>query len=295
MGGRLDSTNVITPELSLITNIGLDHQQFLGNTLPEIANEKAGIIKSGIPLVISEKQEETVAVFRKKAGAENAGIHFAADWFDITDAGWEDGKRLVKVRNSIRHESSSYRLSLGGDYQLKNLGGILASLEILRNGGWIIPESAVSKGLEKVKENTGLRGRWDVLQKEPLMICDTAHNEDGVKEAMRQLQTLTRRKLWMIWGMVNDKDHHKVISLLPENALYIACQPDIPRALSSAQMNEMLLKSGRKSREIPKVEEAISFVLSQAEKQDLIYIGGSTFTVASIPEKFFQEEIKPLP
>ena len=294
MGGRLDSTNVIRPELSLITNIGYDHQKFLGDNLPQIAFEKAGIIKSGVPVVISEKQAETEAVFRKKAGAVNSGIHFAADWFDICDAGWEDGKRLVETRNLLRNESRQYRLSLGGDYQLKNLGGVLASVEILRNQGWAVPESALSNGLEKVKENTGLRGRWDVLQKEPLMICDTAHNEDGVREAMRQLQALPCKKLWMIWGMVNDKDHEKVISLLPENARYIACQPDIPRALCSAEMNGMLLTSGRESREITKVEEAVSFALSQAEKQDVIYIGGSTFTVASIPEKFFQAEIKPL-
>ena len=287
MGGRLDSTNVITPELSLITNIGYDHQKFLGDTLPQIAFEKAGIIKAGIPVIVSEKQAETEAVFRQKAAVEKAGIHFAADCFSIRDRGFDQGNRLASVLNLKNAEEKNYRLSLGGTYQLKNLGGILSSVEKLRELGWSIPENAVSAGLENVKKNTGLRGRWDVLQKEPLMICDTAHNEDGVREAMLQLQQIPCGKLWMIWGMVNDKDHHKVIALLPENARYIACQPDIPRALSSAEMNEMLLASGLESEEVQKVEDAVSLVLSRAGKEDLIYIGGSTFTVASIPEKFF--------
>jgi dihydrofolate synthase/folylpolyglutamate synthase len=240
-----------------------------------------------VPVVISERQADTETVFRQKAAIENAGIHFAADCFSIRNGGFDQGNRLASVLNLKNAEERNYRLSLGGTYQLKNLGGILSSVEKLRDLGWSIPENAVSAGLENVKKNTGLRGRWDVLQKEPLMICDTAHNEDGVREAMLQLQQIPCAKLWMIWGMVNDKDHNKVIALLPENARYIACQPDIPRALSSAEMNEMLLASGLESAEVQKVEDAVSLVLSRAGKEDLIYIGGSTFTVASIPEKFF--------
>lgn len=288
MGGRLDSTNVITPELSLITNIGLDHQQFLGNTLPEIAFEKAGIIKAGVPVIISEAREETAAVFNRRAGEENSAIQFAGFRYDVSDAGiFAGNKRLALVHDKKTAEKRFLCLSLAGNYQFKNLCGILASVELLRDKGYAISDESLREGLEKVKENTGLRGRWDVLMEKPLVICDTAHNEDGVRQVVAQLNKIPCRKLWMIWGMVNDKDHGKVISLLPENALYIACQPDIPRALSSAEMNEMLLASGRESHEIPKVEEAMIFVLRQAEKEDLIYIGGSTFTVASIPEKFF--------
>jgi dihydrofolate synthase/folylpolyglutamate synthase len=289
MGGRLDSTNVITPELSLITNISYDHQKFLGDTLPQIASEKAGIIKPGIPVIISETQAETQAVFRQKAEEEKARIHFAEDWFSMEDAGHENGRKKVKVKDLRRNTEAEYRLSLGGNYQQKNLGGILASVEMLRNLGWKIPETALFSGLEKVKENTGLRGRWDVLQKEPLVICDTAHNEDGVREAMAQMASIRMGQHWLIWGMVNDKDHRKVISLLPRNARYIACQPDIPRALPATEMNVLLLENGLESTMISKVEEALSYCLEHAAKEDVIYVGGSTFTVASLPEKFFSE------
>jgi dihydrofolate synthase/folylpolyglutamate synthase len=273
MGGRLDSTNVITPELSLITNISYDHQKFLGDTLPQIASEKAGIIKPGIPVIISETQAETQAVFRQKAEEEKARIHFAEDWFSMEDAGHENGRKKVKVKDLRRNTEAEYRLSLGGNYQQKNLGGILASVEMLRNLGWKIPETALFSGLEKVKENTGLRGRWDVLQKEPLVICDTAHNEDGVREAMAQMASIRMGQHWLIWGMVNDKDHRKVISLLPRNARYIACQPDIPRALPATEMNVLLLENGLESTMISKVEEALSYCLEHAAKEDVIYVG----------------------
>jgi len=290
MGGRLDSTNVISPLFSLITNIGYDHQKFLGDTLPQIAGEKAGIIKSGIPVVISERQNETAPVFQAKALSENSQIIFAEDRFSMEDAGYENGKKKIRVTDVRTQTKSEFRLSLGGNYQQKNLAGILASVEILQKIGFPVTHQALLGGLEKVKENTGLRGRWDVLQREPLLICDTAHNEDGVKEVMAQLQNLSYQNLWMVWGMVNDKDHGKVISLLPEDARYIACQPDIPRALSSGEMQKMLTESGRHSIEISGVENAISHCLKLARKDDVIFVGGSTFTVASVPQKFFSEE-----
>jgi dihydrofolate synthase/folylpolyglutamate synthase len=278
---------VITPLLSLITNIGYDHQKFLGDTLPQIAGEKAGIIKSGVPVVISERQNETAPVFHAKALSENSDITFAEDRFSMEDSGYENGKKKLRVKDLNTQTESEFRLSLGGNYQRKNLAGILASVEILQKIGFPVTDQALRDGLEKVKENTGLRGRWDVLQKEPLLVCDTAHNEDGVKEVIAQLRSLPHRNLWMVWGMVNDKDHGKVISLLPEDARYIACQPDIPRALSSGEMQKMLTESGRQSIEISRVENAISHCLNLAGKDDLIFVGGSTFTVASIPQKFF--------
>lgn len=289
MGGRLDSTNVILPELSLITNIGLDHQQFLGNTLPEISFEKAGIIKTGVPVIISEYCEETASVFRNTAGKEKSSIQFAGLRYEVTNAGFSRGRRQVRVMDRHTGAESLFILSLGGNYQLKNLCGILSSVEILREKGYKIAPESLHTGLEKVTENTGLRGRWEVLQQKPLLVCDTAHNEDGVKEVMAQLQSLPYQNLWMVWGMVNDKDHGKVISLLPNDARYIACQPDIPRALSSGEMQKMLTESGRHSIEIAGVENAITYCLNLAGKDDVIFVGGSTFTVASIPQKFFSE------
>jgi dihydrofolate synthase/folylpolyglutamate synthase len=290
MGGRLDSTNVITPELSLITNIGFDHQQFLGDTLPQIAFEKAGIIKSGVPVIISEALEETASVFTQKASDENSAVYFAGMRYEVADGGFQDGKRLAHVRDKKTDKIDSFRLSLGGNYQMKNLCGILASVEMLREKGFRISEESLHSGLEKVKENTGLRGRWDVLRQKPLLVCDTAHNEDGIREVVAQLNEIPCRNLWMVWGMVNDKEHAKVISLLPRKARMLACQPDIPRALSAAAMHQMLEQSGFKSTLIENVGDAIAHCLSIARPEDVIFIGGSTFTVASIPEKFFSEQ-----
>jgi dihydrofolate synthase/folylpolyglutamate synthase len=183
----------------------------------------------------------------------------------------------------------NYRLSLGGNYQLKNLAGILASVEALNKLGYQISKQNLQDGLKKVKENTGLRGRWEVLRERPLLICDTAHNEDGIREVISQLNSLHRRgKLFLIWGMVNDKEHRKVVDLLPRDAEVIACQPDIPRALPATDMKRILEEVGFQSTLIPKVGDALDYCLKIAENEDVIYAGGSTFTVASIPEKYFQ-------
>jgi dihydrofolate synthase/folylpolyglutamate synthase len=294
MGGRLDSTNVITPELSLITNIGMDHQKFLGNTIGEIAGEKAGIIKPGIPVVISEDQEESRPVFMQKASLENAPIQFASEILQIEDLGIRNGKREIRAVYNQSQLVENYQLALTGNYQLKNIAGVLASVEQLKTTGYSISQQAISEGLENVKENTGLYGRWDVIQEKPMLICDTAHNEDGVKQIVTQLSSLSYKSLWLVWGMVDDKDHHKILSLLPKSAKVIACQPDIPRALSSEKMAELFKNSGFDCQEISEVGNAIHFCLEKAEPEDLIYVGGSTFTVASIPyEIFFGSQLNP--
>ena len=294
MGGRLDSTNVITPELSLITNIGMDHQKFLGDTIGAIASEKAGIIKPGIPVIISENQEESRPVFMQKASLENAPIQFAAEMLTIEDLGIRKGKREIMASHFQSKKVESYRLALTGNYQLKNIAGVLASIEQLKTTGYSISQQAISEGLEKVKENTGLYGRWDVIHEKPMLICDTAHNEDGVKQIVTQLSSLSYKTLWLVWGMVDDKDHHKILSLLPKSAKVIACQPDIPRALSSEKMAELFRNSGFDCQVISEVGNAIHFCLEKAEPEDLIYVGGSTFTVASIPsEIFFGSQLNP--
>lgn len=287
MGGRLDSTNVILPELSLITNIGLDHQQFLGNTISEIAFEKAGIIKPGVPVVVGEVLAETAPVFEEKSASSSSTLILAGNLFETSDFGMDGSQRLAEVRNLREGNQKCYRLSLPGAYQLKNLPGILASVDVLRSKGYQISETAISEGLRKVKENTGLRGRWDILKQKPLLICDIAHNEQGVREVMQQISRIPCKNLWIIWGMVNDKDHRKVIKLIPENARMIACQPDIPRALPAWEMQGLLTEAGLESREIADVNQALCYCMEKAEVEDVIFVGGSTFTVASIPEKFF--------
>ena len=287
MGGRLDSTNVINPELSLITSIGWDHQQFLGNSLAEIAFEKAGIIKPDVPVVIGEVLPETEGVFQKKSDATGSSLNLAGQLFNVQDLGLQEGLRRVQVTDRSNGNQFDLELGLTGIYQLKNLPGILASARLLRSRGFQISEGAIAAGIRKVKENTGLRGRWDVLQQNPLTICDIAHNEDGIREVMQQLCALPCKKLRIVWGMVSDKDHRKIIELLPRHAELIACQPDIPRALPAGEMQRLLTEAGLDSREIPEVPAALNYCLQYADSEDVIFIGGSNFTVASIPEKFF--------
>jgi dihydrofolate synthase/folylpolyglutamate synthase len=230
----------------------------------------------------------------QKASLENAPIQFAAEMLTIEDLGIRKGKREIVASHFQSKKVESYRLALTGNYQLKNIAGVLASVEQLKTTGYSISQSAIKEGLEKVKENTGLYGRWDVIQEKPMLICDTAHNEDGVKQIVTQLSSLSYKTLWLVWGMVDDKDHHKILSLLPKSAKVIACQPDIPRALSSEKMAELFRNSGFDCQEISEVGNAIHFCLEKAEPEDLIYVGGSTFTVASIPyEIFFGSQLNP--
>jgi dihydrofolate synthase/folylpolyglutamate synthase len=230
----------------------------------------------------------------QKASLENAPIQFAAELLTIEDLGIRNGKREIRAVYNQSQLVENYQLALTGNYQLKNIAGVLASIEQLKTTGYSISQHAISEGLEKVKENTGLYGRWDVIQEKPMLICDTAHNEDGVKQIVTQLSSLSYKTLWLVWGMVDDKDHHKILSLLPKSAKVIACQPDIPRALSSEKMAELFRNSGFDCQEISEVGNAIHFCLEKAEPEDLIYVGGSTFTVASIPsEIFFGSQLNP--
>jgi len=289
MGGRLDSTNIITPLVSLITNIGLDHQKFLGNTKPEIAVEKAGIIKTGIPIVVSEKQSETASIFSDTAKNKTSTLRFGTDNISIEDLGIEKGIRHVLANYQADQKKEKLELSLLGKYQLKNLAGILTSLDFIRDAGFDISEKAVFNGLKNVQKNTGLMGRWQILKEKPLLICDTGHNEDGLKEVFEQLKSYSCKNLWLIWGMVNDKDHSAILKLIPREAKLIATQPSLPRALSSSQMADLLKKEGLSCIEIQTVPKALDYVLKNADFKDLIFIGGSTFTVAEIPFEDFSE------
>ncbi len=259
MGGRLDSTNIITPELSVITNIGMDHTAFLGNDLSEIAGEKAGIIKKNIPVVIGEKHKETSFVFESKAKEEAAEIMFAED-----------------------SSYPKYHTDLKGDYQKKNLKTVLASLEVLKLKGWNIQEEAIINGLNNVKLHTGLQGRWDVLREKPKVICDTAHNAEGLKLVLKQLNKEKYQHLHIVLGVVNDKDLSTVLPLFPKEARYYFAKPNVPRGLDVGMLQKEAEKYGLEGGKFDSVHEAFLAAEEEALDQDLIFIGGSNFTVAEI-------------
>jgi dihydrofolate synthase/folylpolyglutamate synthase len=287
MGGRLDSTNIIRPLVSVITNIGLDHQKFLGNTLSEIAAEKAGIIKTEIPVVIGERTPATEAVFVSKTSDCHSVLTFAEDCYEVADLGISDGYRLAEAENRESGEKLKLKLSLLGDYQLRNLKGILTTTDLLRQQQFAIPDAAVSRGIARVQQNTGLMGRWQILQENPRVICDTGHNEDGIKMVMQQMKDLIYRKLWMVWGMVNDKDHANILRLLPREAIYLITEPRIPRAMPKEALNALFVENGLNTRIFDSVSDALNFALQEADKEDVVFIGGSTFTVADIPFEIF--------
>ena len=257
MGGRLDGTNIITPEVSLITNIGLDHTEFLGETLAEIAGEKAGIIKPQIPVVISETQPETEPVFRAVAKAQNAPIQFA-------DA----------------QDYPEFRTSLLGDYQRKNQKGVRAVLAALKN--FNIQTEQIQNGFLRVTENTGLLGRWQELQSSPRVICDTAHNREGLELVFQQLLRQPYRRLHLVLGFVKEKKLDQLLPLFPKQAQYYLSRPNIPRGMD-LNLLEQFFKSGAFSySRFNRIDEAYSAALAEAAPDDLIFIGGSTFTVAEV-------------
>jgi len=286
LGGRLDSTNVILPELCVITNIGWDHMQFLGETLPEIAGEKAGIIKPGVPVVISHRQAETTPVFLTKAAQINAPLVFAEDKIQIKRLGSKriEDRSLAAYELKKGTETTDMEYDLLGDYQRMNLPGILESVDQLRNQGWKISEEALKAGLAKVTQLTGLKGRWQILGEKPTVIADTGHNEPGIREILAQLETYTFTKLWMVIGMVQDKDISKILALLPKDALYVFCQADLPRALAANLLAEKAANFGLMGEIIPNVNQALAFARKNAVADDLIFVGGSTFVVAEIDD-----------
>ena len=291
LGGRLDSTNIILPELSVITNIGFDHMNLLGHTLPKIAFEKAGIIKPGIPVVVSEKQEITKEVFVTKAKEGSSDIIFASDEWQVedTDPQLEPDPELREIKVSAidnrSQPSSSFKigLDLTGSYQLKNIKAVLSSLSVLREKGYVITEDAMRNALKQVKALTGLQGRWQTLSHEgPLVICDTGHNEDGIKEVVKNIAATSFKQLHIVIGMVKDKDISKVLSLLPANAIYYFCQPMVERAKPAADLASEASAFNLNGQVYTSVALALEGAKRNAAREDLVFIGGSTFVVAEI-------------
>ena len=256
LGGRLDSTNVIIPELSIITNISLDHTHLLGNTLVKIAREKAGIIKKSIPVVIGETQKATKVVFIEKANKLSAPILFA------------DSQPVSRL--SIRQNTS---------YQKKNEQTTLISIDQLIKMGWAVSEDAIKRGLSNVIEKTGLQGRWQTIQNNPTVICDTGHNDAGIKLILEEIEKINYKQLHIVLGMVNDKNISQILSLLPRDAEYYFCKANIPRALNEIELHNAASQVGINGTKFSNVFSAITAANNQADLEDLIFIGGSAFVV----------------
>ncbi|SEM02105.1 dihydrofolate synthase / folylpolyglutamate synthase [Aquimarina amphilecti] len=259
LGGRLDSTNIIKPEVSVITNIGLDHTQFLGNTLEDIAREKAGIIKHNIPVVVGRTTVETKKVFLEKALENKSDIYFASDYDDI-----------------------SFSTDLKGRYQQENMKTVLQTVLILKEKGWSFSDKSLELGLANVVKNTSLLGRWQILGENPKVICDTAHNEDGLVCVMKQLSDERYEGLHVVLGVVNDKDLQSILPLFPINATYYFAKPEIGRGLKAEILQKEGLQFGLKGSCYNSVLLAYKAALEEANTEDLIYVGGSTFVVAEI-------------
>ena len=282
LGGRLDCTNIIHPDLCIITNISFDHVQFLGDTLAKIASEKAGIIKSGIPVVIGETTPETKPVFKQKAIDEKAPIHFAEEEQPLISSTIDArGKHIYQTQNYANLEGE-----LGGLCQEKNTNTLLSAIHILQTTGYHIKEEHVREGFAHVCSLTGLMGRWQKLQEQPTMICDTGHNKGGIQYIVEQLSRQTYRRLHIVMGMVNDKDISGVLSLLPKKAIYYFTKASVNRALSESEVQRLAKEAGLTGNTYASVTEAVQAAKEAADEEDFIFIGGSTFIVADLLSSF---------
>ena len=259
LGGRLDSTNIIKPEIAVITNIGLDHTRFLGETITKIAHEKAGVIKTETPVVIGEYTEETKAIFLSKSKETNSPILFAEDM------------SIPKLE-----------LDLLGDYQLKNSQTAYVALSVLKKMGWKLSKETIQAGLKKVVDNTGLAGRWQILNHSPKVICDTAHNREGLSLVIKQLNTVSYDQLHIVLGVVDDKNLDTILPLFPKNATYYFCKPNVVRGLEEEELKQKASQYSLVGQTYSSVNKAYKKSLIAAAKNDLIFVGGSTFVVAEV-------------
>lgn len=281
LGGRLDSTNVITPVLSVITNISFDHMQFLGNTLPEIAGEKAGIIKPGVPVVIGETHPESAPVFIAKAKVENAPIYFADQHIRAAIVEEDASHTYFEVLQEGQLHYPRLAANLHGEYQMLNLQTVLQALSCLP-ADWEINEESITTGLKNLVPLTRFMGRWQVLGQNPTIIADSAHNEAGIQLAMQQLAKVPRKQLHMVIGVVRDKDLDKMLPQLPVEATYYFAKPDIPRGLEAEVLQKAAAVQGRKGRAYSSVRNALKAARRKAQPDDVIYVGGSIFVLAEI-------------
>ena len=281
MGGRLDSTNIITPNLSVITNIGYDHTVFLGDTLEKIAGEKAGIIKSGIPVVIGETQSETEHVFIKTATEKGSRIEFADQYYK-TEYSMQTiaGKQSFNISLNDKIVYADLQIDLLGIYQRKNIITVLRSIDLLNEKDYQIDFESIYKGISNASKSTGLFGRWQIINQNPLIVCDTGHNFEGLSYVVDQIKNTPYKNLHMVFGVVDDKNVDKVMDILPKDAMYYFTRASIPRALNQDLLKQKAIKYGLRGESYPKVSIAIENAKKNAGVNDLIFIGGSTFVVA---------------
>lgn len=282
LGGRLDSTNILTPVLSVITNIGFDHMQVLGDTLDKIAGEKAGIMKPGIPVVIGEKQVETAPVFVAKAARLASPLFFAEDQYHAEDWHYEQEALVIEVSENGKTDHQKYQLDLTGQYQAKNLLTVLESCRQLKAAGFTLEEEAMIKGLRHAKKETGLHGRWETIQQHPRVVLDVAHNESGMNELLKQLELTSYHQLHIVLGMVKDKDVDTVVKMLPPTARYYFTNAQMPRAMAAAELQAKAAARGLRGHVFASVNEAIIEAKSHAHKDDLILVCGSVFLVGEV-------------
>ena len=288
LGGRLDSTNIITPVLSIITNISMDHTEFLGSDIPSIAREKGGIIKEGVPLVTGRAREDSQAVLQGMARERKAPYVCAGEIYQVrfrTLTG--DGNTMFRYAKKDGPELFSISCDLNGDYQEENILTVLVALEELQKLGWKIKPAHITGGFASVVASTGIRGRWQTIGHNPRSICDTAHNVDGIAAVIRQIRETPWKRLHMVWGMVNDKDPDRIFPLLPEEASYYFSRATVPRAMDEQLLAERGREFGLKGRAYPGVGEAYRAAMKDAGVDDLIFTGGSTFVVADLLNEFF--------
>jgi folylpolyglutamate synthase/dihydrofolate synthase len=287
LGGRLDSTNIIYPELSIITNIGWDHMNMLGNTLELIAAEKAGIIKENIPVVIGERSKESDPVFKSVADSKAASLYFAEDRFAVSNYQLEENNLCVCIHDKAKRNDKWYTLDLPGIYQTKNLVTVLQCIELLKD--WNIEDDDVLSALSSVKSITGFQGRWDIIHKDPLVVLDVAHNRNGIEQMMRHVNQIRKQKLHIILGTVKDKELNRILPLFPKQAIYYFTQADIPRALEADQLQSEAEKYHLQGETYSNVNAAFQAALLKANAEDMILICGSIFLVAEVNRKLITQ------
>ena len=287
LGGRLDSTNIISPLISIITNISYDHQNLLGDTLEAIASEKAGIIKPNIPVIIGKRQPETETLFIEKANEVNTEIYFAQDLYEplVIHNPPDKPKAYLTYKDKVRNYHIQLSSDLKGGYQIENIATVLSALSILNKiGSQPVTYNAIREGINQVRRITGLRGRWEILNTNPLIICDVAHNEAGLKNVFAQLSPIraNRKELRIIYGMVNDKNREKPMSLLPKDAKYYFCSPNIPRGLDVEVLQSEAVVLGLDGNSYPGVLDAYAQAIADAGPDDIVLVTGSIFVVAEV-------------
>jgi dihydrofolate synthase/folylpolyglutamate synthase len=282
LGGRLDSTNIIMPELSIITNIGWDHMNMLGDTLEKIAFEKAGIIKKDVPVIVGEILPETLPVFETIAKEKNASLIIASQKRHAVDWHWNKNELIVEVSEEHHTDHKTWSLDLPGIYQTKNLVTVLEACLQLKQKGWKLDDEVVRKGLKQVKKLTGLHGRWEIMHQSPTVVLDVAHNMDGIIQLLQQIELTDHRQLHIVTGMVKDKEVEKVLAILPKEAHYYFTKAQIPRALAENELFEKAKLVGLKGHFFPNVNQALQAALQYAHQDDLIIVCGSVYLVGEV-------------